>query len=148
MPPSSPPRHPREEENPEPYSLIIIVLVVRFSFSIKRPVTVDTAIDRSIFPAGVHLCYTTRTDLQGGGNLVSERSTEAIRHFVAHLSNSTERPSAGLNPKYTGPWTPTRTYSCTVRGWPVKLKQIQIDTTARANKTTPLSGAGRGTADV
>src|ERR1041384_7134428 len=126
MPPSSPPRHPREEENPEPYGLIIIVVVVRSSFSIKRPVTVDTAIDRSIFPAGVHLCYTTRTDLQGGGNLVRERSTEAIRHFIAHLSNSTERSSAGLNPKYARPCPPARTYSFTVRGWPVKLKQIQI----------------------
>src|ERR1041385_2966934 len=110
MPPSSPPRHPREEENPEPYSLIIIVLVVRSSFSIKRPVTVDTAIDRSIFPAGVHLGYTTRTDLQGGGNLVRERSTEAIRHFIAHFSNSSERSSAGLYPMYAGLWTlPRRT---------------------------------------
>src|ERR1041385_7417567 len=126
MPPSSPPRHPREEEDPEPYSLIVMFVVVISNFSIKRPVTVDTAIDRSIFPAGVHLCYATRTDLQGGGNLVREHSTEAIRHFIAHLSNSTERSSAGLYPMYAGPWTLTPTYSCTVRGWPVKLKQIQI----------------------
>src|SRR3954469_19563971 len=81
--------------------------------------------NRLIFPAGVHLCYATRTDLQGGGNLVRERSTEAIRHFIAHLSNSTERPSAGLNPKYSGPWTPTLTYSCTVRGWPGSRNQKQ-----------------------
>ena len=83
-------------------------------------------LNRLIFPAGVHLCYATRTDLQGGGNLVRERSTEAIRHFIAHLSNSTERSSAGLYPMYAGLWTLTPTYSCTVRGWPVKSKKIQI----------------------
>src|SRR3954467_13778209 len=64
-------------------------------------------------------------DLQGDGHLVRERSTEAIRHSIVHLSNSTERSSAGLNPKYAGPWTPNLTYSCMVRGWPVKHNQIQ-----------------------
>ena len=127
MPPSSPPRHPREEENPEPYSLITIVSSGKIQLQHKASCYRGHGYsNRLIFPAGVHLCYATRTDLQGGGNLVRERSTEAIRHFIAHLSNSTERPSAGINPKYAGPWTPTRTYSCTVRGWPVKLKQIQI----------------------
>src|SRR3954463_4204671 len=149
MPPSSPPRHPREEENPEPYSLIIIVSSGKIQLQHKASCYRGHGYsNRLIFPAGVHLCYATRTDLQGGRNLVRERSTEAIRHFIAHLSNSTERPSAGLNPKYAGPWTPTRTYSCTVRGWPVKLKQIQKYTTARAKKKTPLPGAGRSTADV
>src|SRR4051812_44657073 len=149
MPPSSPPRHPREEENPEPYSLIIIVSSGKIQLQHKASCYHGHGYsNRLIFPAGVHLCYATLTDLQGGGNLVRERSTEAIRHFIAHLSNSKERSSAGLNPKYDGPWTPTRTYSCSVRDWSVKLKQIQKDTTARANKTTPLPGAGRGTADV
>ena len=50
---------------------------------------------------------------------------KAIRHNVAHPSNSTERSSAGLNPKYAGFWTLTLTYSCTVCGWPVKHKQIR-----------------------
>src|ERR1041385_5260567 len=127
MPPSSPPRHPREEENPEPYSLIIIVSSGKIQLLHKASCYRGHGYpNRLIFPAGVHLCYATRTDLQGGGDLVRERSIEAIRHFIAHLSNSTERSSAGLNPKYAGPWTPTRTYSCTVRGWPVKLKQTQI----------------------
>src|SRR3954470_1202569 len=66
-----------------------------------------------------------RTDLQGDGNLVRERFTEAIRHSIAHLSNSTKRSSAGLNPKYAGLWTPTQTYSCTVRDWPAKHNQIK-----------------------
>src|SRR3954469_2897570 len=125
MPPSSPPRHPSEEENPEPYSLIIVSsgkIQLQHKASCYRGHGYS---NRLIFPAGVHLCYATRTDLQGGGNLVRERSTEAIRHFIAHHSNSTERPSVGLNPKYAGLWTPTRTYSCTVRDWPAKHKQIQ-----------------------
>src|SRR4051812_45859616 len=127
MPLSSPPRHPSEEENLEPYSLIKKVCSGKIQLQHKASCYRGHGYsNRLIFPAGVHFCYTTRTDLQGGGHLVRERSTKAIRHFVAHISNSTERPFAGLNPKYAGPWTPTRTYSCTVRGWPVKLKQIQI----------------------
>src|ERR1041385_2415512 len=127
MPPRSSPRHPREEANPEPYSLIIIDCSGKIQLQHKASCYRGHGYSNGlIFPAGVHLCYTTRTDLQGGIHLVRECPTEAIRHSVAHLSNSTERPSAGLNPKYVGPWTPTQTYSCTVRGWPVKLKQIQI----------------------
>src|ERR1041385_5001900 len=127
MPPRSLPRHPSEEDNPEPYDLIIIVCSSKIQLQHKASCYCGHGYsNRLISPAGVHLCYTTHTDLQGGGHLVRERSTEAIRHSVAHLSNSTERSSAGLNPKYAGPWTPTRTYSCTVRGWPVKLKQVQI----------------------
>jgi hypothetical protein len=138
MPPSSPPRHPREEENPEPYSLIIIVSSGKIQLQHKASCYRGHGYsNRLIFPAGVHLCYATRTDLQGGGNLVRERSTEAIRHFIAHLSNSTERPSAGLNPKYSGPWTPTLTYSCTVRGWPGSRNK---NNTARAKEDTALPG--------
>src|SRR4051812_26033107 len=127
MPLRSPPRLPCEEANPEPYSLIIIVCSGKIQLQHKASCyRGHDYSNRLIFPAGVHLCYATRTDLQGGGNLVRERSTEAIRHFIAHLSNSTERSSAGLYPMYAGLWTLTPTYSCTVRGWPVKLKQIQI----------------------
>src|ERR1041385_4002863 len=150
MPPSSPPRHPREEENPEPYSLIIIVCSGKIQLQHKASCYRGHGYsNRLIFPAGVHLCYTTRSDLQGGGNLVRERSTEAIRHFVAHLSNSTERPSAGLNPKYAEPWTPTRTYSCTVCGWSVKLKQIQKrhHRASKKDNTTSRQSA-RSTANV
>src|SRR3954469_18861316 len=141
MLPSSLPRHPPRGKQLGTNSLIVVVsssmIWLKHKASCYRGHGYS---NRSIFPAGVHLCYATRTDLQGGGNLVRERSTEAIRHFIAHLSNSTERSSAGLNPKYAGPWTPTQTYSCTVRGWPVKLNQSKYKPHAAANKTTPLPG--------
>src|SRR3954471_10320918 len=71
MPPSSPPRHPREEENPEPYSLIIIVSSGKIQLQHKASCYRGHGyLNRLIFPAGVHLCYATRTDLQGGGNFV------------------------------------------------------------------------------
>src|SRR3954464_18515 len=64
-------------------------------------------------------------------HLVREHPTEAIRHKVDHLLNSTERSSAGLYPMYAGLWTLTRTYSCTVRGWPVKQNQSKCKYTRR-----------------
>src|SRR3954463_2761605 len=66
-----------------------------------------------------------RSDLQGGGNRVRERSTKAIRHKVAHPSAINREVIRRSNPKYAELWTPTQTYSCTVRGWPVKHNQIQ-----------------------
>src|SRR4051812_11110921 len=82
-----------------------------------------------------------RSDLQGGGHRVRERSTEAIRYKVSHPSNVSERSSAGLYPMYAGLWTLTRTYSCTVRDRPVKQKQIEnITHTLPQEKTTPLPG--------
>src|ERR1041385_8617225 len=133
MPPRSPPRHPREEENSEPYILIIIVSSGKIHLQHKASCYRGHGYsNRLIFPTGVHLCYTTRTDLQGGRHLVRERSTEAIQHSVAHLSNSTERSSAGLYPMYVGLWTLTPTYSCTVRGWPVKLNQRKYKSHSRS----------------
>src|SRR3954471_5362404 len=82
-----------------------------------------------------------RSDLQGGVHLVREHPTEAIRHKAAHPSNVSERSSAGLYPMYAGLWTLTRTYSCTVRDWPVNQKQIaNITHTLQQEKTTPLPG--------
>ena len=40
--------------------------------------------NRLNFPAGVHWCHTTRSDLQGGVPLVREHPTEPIRHAEAH----------------------------------------------------------------
>src|SRR3954470_19075538 len=71
--------------------------------------------------------------------------TEAIRHKVAHPSNSTERPSDGLNTKYAGLWTLTLTYSCMVHDWP--LKQKQIPPLERIKHTTSRQSA-RSIADV
>src|SRR3954469_11163502 len=47
------------------------------------------------------------------------------------LRKSTERSSAELYPMYAGLWTLTRTYSCTVRGWPVKQNQSKCKYTRR-----------------
>src|SRR4051812_14125817 len=126
MPPSSPPQHPSEEENPEPYSLIIKVCSGKIQLQHKASCYRGHCYSNILlFPAGVHFVTLPQRISRVAGTLLGN-APEAIRHFVAHLSTSTERPSAGLNPKYAGPWTPTRTYSCTVRDWPVKLKQIQI----------------------
>src|ERR1041385_6340988 len=133
MPPSSPPSHPSEEENPEPYSLIIIVCSGKIQLQHKASCYRGHGYsNRSIFPAGVHFCYTTTHGSPGWHTLVRECPTKAIRHKVAHLSNSTERPSAGLHPKYVEPWTLTLTYSCTVRGWPGSRSK---NNTTRAKKT-------------
>src|SRR3954468_1394828 len=60
------------------------------------------------------------------------------------LRQSTERSSAGLYPMYAGLWTLTRTYSCTVRDWPVKQKKIaNITHTLQQEKTKPLPGNQR-----
>ena len=50
----------------------------------------DTAIRIDLLPAGVHYCYPTRSDLQGGAHLVRECPTEAIRHAVDHPRLSKE----------------------------------------------------------
>ena len=50
----------------------------------------DTAIRIDYFPAGVHYCYPTRSDLQGGAHRVRERPIEAIRHAVDHPRLSRE----------------------------------------------------------
>src|SRR3954464_12522627 len=112
MPPSSLPRHPREEVELGANSLIVIVCSDRLELQYKASYYRGHGYsNRLIFPAGVHWCDTTRSDLQGGVHLVREYPTEVIRHNIAHLSNSAERPSIGLNPKYARLWTLTPTYS-------------------------------------
>src|SRR3954466_2059747 len=112
MPPRSLPRHPREEAELGTNSLIIIVCSDRLELQHKASCYRGHGYpNRLIFPAGVHWCDTTCSDLQGGVPLVREHATEAIRHNIAHLSNSAERPSAGLNPKYARLLTLTPKYS-------------------------------------
>src|SRR3954466_15402544 len=60
MPPSSLPRHPREEAKLRTNNLIVIVCSEH-----GYP-------NRLIFPAVVHWCDTTRSDLQGGVHFVME----------------------------------------------------------------------------
>src|SRR3954462_12779659 len=111
MPPSSLPRHPREEAELGANSLIVIVCSDRLELQHKVSCYRGHGYsNRLIFPAGVHWCDTTRSDLQGGVPLVRVHPTKAIRHNIAHLSKPPERP-AGLNPKYARLWTLTPTYS-------------------------------------
>src|ERR1043165_10276893 len=112
MPPSSLPRHPREEAELGANSLIVIVCSDRLELQHKVSCYRGHVYsNRLIFPAGVHWCDTTRSDLQGGVHRVRVHPTEAIRHNISHLSNSAERPSVGLNTKYVRLWTLTPTYS-------------------------------------
>src|ERR1041385_7756875 len=71
------------------------------------------------------------------------------RSYPTHRSPSSAQ-QRGHPPDYIlcakGSRTLTLARSCTVRGWPVKQKQIQIHTVR--TKKTPLPGAGRGTTDV
>src|SRR3954465_5580237 len=74
MPPSSLPRHPREEAELGTNSLIVIGCSDRLDLHHKASCyRGHDYSNRLIFPAGVHWCDTTRWDLQGGGNRVRER---------------------------------------------------------------------------
>src|SRR3954468_5554405 len=96
----------------------------------------DTTIDRINLPCrGALIITTARSDLQGGVHLVRECPTEAIRYAEVHPSSSTERPSAGLNPKYKGTLDPCPLYSCTVRDWPEK--QTSVPTRVRLARPIP-----------
>src|SRR4051812_17367884 len=97
MPPSSLPRHPREEAKLGTNKYKIYFVVVGSGFSIKCPVTVDTAIVRiNLRCRGALIITSARSDLQGGVHLVREPPTVASRYAGVHPSRSTERPSAGL----------------------------------------------------
>src|SRR5438067_10482568 len=85
MPPSSPPRLPCEEENPEPYSLIVIVRSGKIQLQHKA--SCYRGHDYSNRLNSLQGCTTVqpaRSDLQGGVHLVRECPTEAIRHAAIH----------------------------------------------------------------
>ena len=85
MPPSSLPRHPREEAKPGTNKYKDIVCSGRIWLQHKASCYRGHGYsNRLIFPAGVHWCHTTHLDLQGGVHLVREHPIEAIRHAEAH----------------------------------------------------------------
>src|ERR1041385_2515063 len=85
MPPRSPPRHPREEENLEPYSLIIIVGSGKIQLQHKASCYRGHGYSNRLNSLqGCTTVQPARSDLQGGGNLVKECSTKSIRHGAAH----------------------------------------------------------------
>src|SRR4051812_7786805 len=91
MPLRSPPRHPREEENPEPYSLIIIVCSGKIQLQHKLSCYRGHGYSNRLNSLqGCTTIQPARSDLQGGVNLVRERPTEAIRHIEAHPRLSRE----------------------------------------------------------
>src|SRR4051812_15951651 len=85
MPPSSLPRLPCEEEDPEPYSLIVVVCSGKIRLEHKASCYHGHGYSNRL--NSLHGCTTVQpacSDLQGGGHLVRERSTKAIRHAAAH----------------------------------------------------------------
>src|SRR3954466_1682718 len=108
MPPRSLPRLPCEEENPEPYSVIVVVCSGKIRLQHKA--SCYRGHDYSNRLNSLQGCTTiqpARSDLQGDGHLVRERSTEAIRHAAVHprLSREAIRRTISYAPRGLGPST-------------------------------------------
>src|SRR3954464_342552 len=91
MPPSSPPRLPCEEEDPEPYSLIVIVRSGKIQLQHKASCYRGHGYSNRL--KSLQGCTTVQTagsDLRGGGHLVRECSTKAIPHAAIHPRLSRE----------------------------------------------------------
>src|SRR3954468_15788375 len=85
MPPSSLPRLPCEEEDLEPYSLIVIVCSGKIQLQHKASYYRGHGYSNRLNSLqGCTTVQPARSDLQGCGNLVRERPTEAIRHDAVH----------------------------------------------------------------
>src|SRR3954466_8474484 len=94
---------PCEEEDPEPYSLIVIVSSGKIQ--LQHKVSCYRGHDYSNRLQGCTTVHPTRSDLQGGVNLVRERPTEAIRHDEAHprLNREAIRRTISYAPRGLGP---------------------------------------------
>src|ERR1041385_134784 len=106
MPPSSPPRLRCEEENPEPYSLIVIVSSGKIQLQHKASCYREHGYSNRLNSLqGCTTVQHARSDLQGGVNLVRECPTEAIRHIVVHprLSREAIRRTISYAPRGLGP---------------------------------------------
>src|SRR4051812_19604692 len=91
MPPSSLPRLLCEEEDSEPHGLIVVVISGKVQLQHKA--SCYRGHDYSNRLKSLQWCTTVqpaRSDLQGDGHLVRERSIEAIRHITAHPRLSRE----------------------------------------------------------
>src|SRR4051812_5268048 len=106
MPPGSLPRLPYEEEDPEPYSLIVVVCSGKIQLQHKVSCYPGHGYSNRLNSLqGCTTVQPARSDLQGGGHLVRERSTKAIRHAAIHPRLSREAirrtisyPLRGLGP--------------------------------------------------
>src|SRR3954469_3719977 len=85
MPPSSLPRLPCEEEDSEPYGLIVVVCSGKVQLQHKASYYHGHGYSNRLNSLqGCTTVQPARSDLQGGGHLVRARSTKAIRHAAAH----------------------------------------------------------------
>src|ERR1041385_4378698 len=92
----------REEEDPEPFSLIVIVSSGKIQLQHKASCYRGHGYSNRLNSLqGCTTVQPARSDLQGGVTLVRERPTEAIRHDAAHPRLNREA-SAGLYPMRTG----------------------------------------------
>src|ERR1041385_3515574 len=106
MPPSSPPRLTCEEEDLESYSLIIIVCSGKIQLQHKASCYRGHGYSNRLHSLqGCTTVHPARSDLQGGGHLVRERSTKAIRHDAAHprLNREAIRQTISYAPRGLGP---------------------------------------------
>src|SRR3954462_11637539 len=106
MPSSSPPRLPCEEENPEPYSLIVIVRSGKIQLQHKAPCYRGHGYSNRLNSLqGCTTVQPARSDPRGGVILVRERPTEAIRHDAAHprLNREAIRRTISYAPRGLGP---------------------------------------------
>src|ERR1041385_7280708 len=77
--------------NPEPYSLIVIVCSGKIQLQHKASCYRGHGYSNRLKSLqGYSNVQPARSDLQGGGHLVRERSTEAIRHSAIHPRLSRE----------------------------------------------------------
>src|ERR1041385_8080541 len=82
---------PCEEEDPEPYSLIVIVSSGKIQLQHKVSCYHGQGYSNRLNSLqGCTTVQPTRSDLQGGVNLVRERPIEAIRHIAVHPRLSRE----------------------------------------------------------
>src|SRR3954470_10722614 len=106
MPPCFLPRLPFEEEDPEPYSSIVIVCSGKVQLQHKASCDREHAYSNRLNSLqGCTTVQPARSDLQGDGHLVRERSTEAIRHITVHprLNREVIRRTISYAPRGLGP---------------------------------------------
>src|ERR1041385_7588509 len=106
MPPSSLPRLPSGEEDPEPYSLIVVVCSGKIKLQHKASCYHGHGYSNRLKSMqGCTTVQPARSDLQGGGHLVRERSTKSIRHDTAHprLNREAIRRTISYAPRGLGP---------------------------------------------
>src|ERR1041384_2404402 len=105
MPPRSHPRHPSEEESPEPYSLIVIVCSGKIQLQHKASCYRGHGYSNRLNSLqGCTPVQPARSDLQGGVHLVREQPTEAIRHAEAHPTAHQRGPRRSTVLSARGSW--------------------------------------------